>query len=984
MMKRTVKISVLLLFCFLLLADTAYSDTREYHSSAAVAAGGGGDSEGGNGYHLTSALWARAVLEVPGYPVVLKWKMIGTDITESGDQVVSGYFYADADDFAFGSEYNPELFVKIYIATNGWCNIVFNHVTVDPVSIDSEHIASDSSVLAKSGTVTLSKRLLEHQYNDVAIDYDLESPEEAPETSNTYAWDLWAEANLGGTKLIWKVVGRDTMPSGDQVVSGYFYGQSNQLKEGSIYNPEVYVKIYVAKNGWANIAFNHVTVDDVEISSAHHYAGQADQTGTISLCRRLLEHPYEGVVGSDDTETYGITVSGSVGGAVLPVLFGNPDGLLSWTISVPNGGSQTYSLQPDSGYFLKEIIIDGITAGGGNCTGYYTVQNVSQPTSLEVAFVNRIVGGNTLYGLNAVDVCVSGNYAYVVNLESGLSIVNVGNPEEPATVGWVDTPGEATGVLCFGDYVYVADGVGGLAIVDVADPENPVVVRQAEWLGKTIDVYLSGGYVVAENDAGGLSVVDVSDPANPTVAGWIGAPDTVDDVFVSGHFAYYLSNGQFQVVDISDPANPIAVGHTDTGDGYRMAVSGDYACVYGPGYGEDNFKVIDLSAPDNPAVVGVTGAPGTHLVDLSVYGNYAYITHGYEYRNGMTPLTMVALTDPQNPTIAGTISLTGRVCVAGDHAYVADGKIDIVDITNPSNLTIIGSTVDKGPEHMSTFGNYLYAVQGIQGLFVLDIQNPVQPTIIGHVNTLGAASYVHFANNYTYVVNQGKGLALVDVSDPANPTIAGQVAMPGARAVDVSGRYAYVANDAAGLAIVDIIDPAKPVTVRTVDTPTEAYDVVVSGQYAYVGDLQTGLQIIDIKDPKNPIIVWRRNQSGAYVREIGIQGQYAYVMNSYILEVWDLMAPSNPSYVSLISYFLHPENIHFSGDYMYATGDGSFGIYDIVDPSAPILIDVVSNHSDGTSYKTVVTSACVSKNYAYIGDNLNGLSVIDLNMCGLN
>ena len=70
------------------------------------------------GYDVTSSLWAKAVLQVSGSPVTLVWKAVGTDITPSGDQVISGYFYADPHDFAYGSQYNPELFVKIYIAVD--------------------------------------------------------------------------------------------------------------------------------------------------------------------------------------------------------------------------------------------------------------------------------------------------------------------------------------------------------------------------------------------------------------------------------------------------------------------------------------------------------------------------------------------------------------------------------------------------------------------------------------------------------------------------------------------------------------------------------------------------------------------------------------------------------------------------------------------------------------------------------------------------
>ena len=60
-----------------------------------------------DGNDLTSSIWTKVVLEVPGSPVTLIWKMVGADITPSGDQVISGYFYADPDDFAYGSRLQP-------------------------------------------------------------------------------------------------------------------------------------------------------------------------------------------------------------------------------------------------------------------------------------------------------------------------------------------------------------------------------------------------------------------------------------------------------------------------------------------------------------------------------------------------------------------------------------------------------------------------------------------------------------------------------------------------------------------------------------------------------------------------------------------------------------------------------------------------------------------------------------------------------------
>ena len=268
------------------------------------------------GYDITSELWAKAVLEVPGNPVTLRWKMVGADITPSSDQVISGYFYANPNDFAYGSEYNPELFVKIYIAANGWCNIAFNHVTVDDVTVYSGH--NNVGLANQTGTVTLNDRLDEHQYTSVSIDNSLFT--RALNGKSSYLSDmsvnndgfiltsnLWAKAVLqvpgNPVPLVWKIVGSDTTPSGDCVVSGYFYADPDNFAYGSEYNPEVFVKIYVTSNGWANIAYNHVTVDNVDVYSANEYNGNFEQYGNTCLEDRLIEHQYTGVKITDCPDT---------------------------------------------------------------------------------------------------------------------------------------------------------------------------------------------------------------------------------------------------------------------------------------------------------------------------------------------------------------------------------------------------------------------------------------------------------------------------------------------------------------------------------------------------------------------------------------------------------------------------------------------------------------------------------------------------------
>lgn len=129
------------------------------------------------GYSVTSELWAKAVFKTPGGDVTLVWSEVGSDTTPSGARVVSGYFYADPNDYAYGSQYNPEVFVKIYIDPSGWCNMAFNHVTVDNVVVYSAHNYSGSA--NQTGTAALTNRLVEHQYNGVGT---------TPNGSVTGAW----------------------------------------------------------------------------------------------------------------------------------------------------------------------------------------------------------------------------------------------------------------------------------------------------------------------------------------------------------------------------------------------------------------------------------------------------------------------------------------------------------------------------------------------------------------------------------------------------------------------------------------------------------------------------------------------------------------------------------------------------------------------------------------------------------------------------
>lgn len=80
--------------------------------------------------------------------------------------------------------------------------------------------------------------------------------------------------------------------------------------------------------------------------------------------------------------------------------------------------------------------------------------------------------GNVQTPGSAYCVAVSGAYAYVVDFETGLQVIDIANPQTPEVVGSVDTPYEAYGLAVSGTHAYVAHYYG-LQVIDITNPQSP-------------------------------------------------------------------------------------------------------------------------------------------------------------------------------------------------------------------------------------------------------------------------------------------------------------------------------------------------------------------------------------------------------------------------------------------------------------------------------------------------------------------------------
>jgi hypothetical protein len=202
---------------------------------------------------------------------------------------------------------------------------------------------------------------------------------------------------------------------------------------------------------------------------------------------------------------------------------------------------------------------------------------------------------------------------------------------------------------------------------------------------------------------------------------------------------------------------------------------------------------------------------------------------------------------------------------------------------------------------VQVIGNYAYVADYDSGLQIIDISNPLTPTIKGNYNTSGFATGVQVLGNYAYIADVNSGLQIIDISNPLTPTLKGNYDTSGfATGVQVVGNYAYVADLQGGLKIIDVSEFTNLYTsiesagnTKLVKDPTNKYFTQIGtntptaikngGQQIYQ-DIYAGWQAIAAETingdnqvlwkniPGNYLHIWRLDNNWNWVSS---EGQYA-------------------------------------------------------------------------------------------------------------
>lgn len=281
----------------------------------------------------------------------------------------------------------------------------------------------------------------------------------------------------------------------------------------------------------------------------------------------------------------------------------------------------------------------------------------------------------------------------------------------------------------------------GTSIVNLANPQNPVEVAfipgpQSIW--RDIKVHNTYAYVITEQTGSGqgLQIIDLSQL--PTTATLVNTIDTwftrAHNIFIDDGFAYVIgtnSGGGMHILDLSNPVNPTRTSYY-TGSGYihDVYVWNDtvVACA------EDVYDLVDVTNKSNAQLISSSIAlPG-------IYAHSGWMTENKRYFIGTEEFNQVDITvwDLVDRTSWNLVvpswemssnSTVHNLFIKGDYAhisYYSDGYV-VLDISDPLNPTLAGQY-----DTPDMWGCYPYLPSGIticsdieNGLWVIQFEGGV-------------------------------------------------------------------------------------------------------------------------------------------------------------------------------------------------------------------------------------------------------------------
>ena len=532
---------------------------------------------------------------------------------------------------------------------------------------------------------------------------------------------------------------------------------------------------------------------------------------------------------------------------------------------------------------------------------------------------------------------------------TGLWVADLSDTTALATVGFLDTPGDALNLDISGATVYLVDGDGGLRIIDISDPVHPREIGCLDTIGHAEQVTVSNGiaFVVADNNM--LSVVDVEDPAIPTLIMSVQREGyAIYDIEAFDQFLFVCDENS-SILDFSDPANPNEIWRAERNDSFwAVEVSGEYAYVSG-------FRILGISDPSTPEEIGSTLTEG--IYDITVSGDFAYCSIEIEGGRGGRDspdyqIAIIDITDKSSPTVIGYYDYglneyITDIAMMEEFIYVGcsyrnfggywSKGVEIIDVANPEEPRYI-CTLNPGKiEHFALMGDLALLTDQRNGLRVVDFSDPSSPFESAFIN-IPMPLDIAMLENIAYIATSSR-IQIADLSNPLDPELLEDfdVSLFNPRGVAVFSEYLLTFKPAhhPRANIYDLTNPVAPAEIASFNFEEPPMDVIINGSKAFASVGEAGVEATDLSDPLNPVREWLFDTPG-FAYGVAVAADLIYVADGDSgLRVLNV---SNPDRVHEIGYFYSPGraySVTVASDFAFVGTSEGIRVLNVFDPMHP-------------------------------------------------
>jgi hypothetical protein len=192
--------------------------------------------------------------------------------------------------------------------------------------------------------------------------------------------------------------------------------------------------------------------------------------------------------------------------------------------------------------------------------------------------------------------------------------------------------------------------------------------------------------------------------------------------------------------------------------------------------GNGGIRVFDVADPTSPTLAGT--CPAAQSGYLVSQGNLLI-----DARTGESgQLRILRLDHPTSPTTAAIypMDFVGEVAIRDHWLFVAGETgndirvIDIADPTSPTQRAVFTHPNLHFPTSLDLSGDKLLFTgdSGPMNFGILDVSNPLHPTLLGGVNepALAESGWVRVHGEYAYLLDSlGSAITIYHIADPCDP-----------------------------------------------------------------------------------------------------------------------------------------------------------------------------------------------------------------------